>query len=296
MKKYINLVFFFITILVVQNNGLAAIINNRLYAVVGDDVITEFDIKASANLIVMMNRTQKPVLTEDLKRTIANNLIDEKLIMIQGKKLRITIPEVELEAGSEFFLKRAGLTKSSIESAIKKGLIDKNTFRDFVMSQMMSQKIIKEKISRELQYSRAEKISFKPKAIEIANKERNKFEITVIEMNQANALTDVLYFDSKPALNKKIESSGFVVQSRDVLSQRDIRPELLNIIRMSNSSHGLIPTQYGIIAFSEIKDSNQAINDLVLNELYEKQVFVDTVKRNMDNLRKNTYIKFFTPC
>jgi peptidyl-prolyl cis-trans isomerase SurA len=118
---------------VLPSFGTAAELVDRIIAYVNDDIITLSELNERTNALVAA-RQQNPFQLEqdqsleEMRQTMLNRLIDERLASQEIARLKITVSEEEIDATIARIMKENRLTKETLEAELRK---DERTITDF---------------------------------------------------------------------------------------------------------------------------------------------------------------------
>jgi peptidyl-prolyl cis-trans isomerase SurA len=110
---------------VLPSFGTAAELVDRIIAFVNDDIITLSELNERTNALVAA-RQQNPFQREqeqsleEMRQTMLNRLIDERLASQEIARLKITVSEEEIDATIARIMKENRLTKETLEAALRK--------------------------------------------------------------------------------------------------------------------------------------------------------------------------------
>lgn len=79
----------------------------------------------------------------NLDRLAREALIDDRLRLVAGDRLGITVPPEEVEAGMDEFARRANLDRAGFLAELAKGGVDPQTFRDFVEAGIVWRQVVR---------------------------------------------------------------------------------------------------------------------------------------------------------
>ena len=132
--------------------GTAAELVDRIIAYVNDDIITLSELNERTNALVAA-RQQNPFQSEqeqsleEMRQTMLNRLIDERLASQEIARLKITVSEEEIDATIARIMKENRLTKETLEAELRK---DERTITD--LRQQIKEGLEQRKlVSREVQ-------------------------------------------------------------------------------------------------------------------------------------------------
>ena len=117
---------------VLPSFGTAAELVDRIIAYVNDDIITLSELNERTNALVAA-RQQNPFQREqeqsleEMRQTMLNRLIDERLASQEIARLKITVSEEEIDATIARIMKENRLTKETLEAELRK---DERTITD----------------------------------------------------------------------------------------------------------------------------------------------------------------------
>jgi peptidyl-prolyl cis-trans isomerase SurA len=118
---------------VLPSFGTAAELVDRIIAYVNEDIITLSELNERTNALVAA-RQQNPFQLEqdqsleEMRQTMLNRLIDERLASQEIARLKITVSEEEIDATIARIMKENRLTKETLEAELRK---DERTITDF---------------------------------------------------------------------------------------------------------------------------------------------------------------------
>ncbi len=137
---------------VLPSFGTAAELVDRIIAYVNDDIITLSELNERTNALVAA-RQQNPFQREqeqslkEMRQTMLNRLIDERLASQEIARLKITVSEEEIDATIARIMKENRLTKETLEAELRK---DERTITD--LRQQIKEGLEQRKlVSREVQ-------------------------------------------------------------------------------------------------------------------------------------------------
>ena len=132
--------------------GTAAELVDRIIAYVNDDIITLSELNERTNALVAA-RQQNPFQREqeqsleEMRQTMLNRLIDERLASQEIARLKITVSEEEIDATIAKIMKENRLTRETLEAELRK---DERTITD--LRQQIKEGLEQRKlVSREVQ-------------------------------------------------------------------------------------------------------------------------------------------------
>ncbi|NOT34724.1 MAG: hypothetical protein HOP12_11215 [Candidatus Eisenbacteria bacterium] len=125
-------------------------------ATVNDDVILESDVEEQLYLFLMRNQAQPDSsMADTLRRQILQQLIDEKLVVSEAKRLTISVPDAEVTRQVDEAMREArgrmGSQQAFEEQLAKEGLNEeklRERYRDEMRRQLMAQKLVQRQVPR----------------------------------------------------------------------------------------------------------------------------------------------------
>ncbi|MGE5445345.1 MAG: peptidylprolyl isomerase [Ignavibacteriales bacterium] len=141
MNKKLKLKLFLIVFLglfFISKPSISGEIIDRVAAVVNDDVITLSEVKEETLLINQSPGPEGPQ-TQD---QVLENIIEEKLLEQEAKKLGIQVTEKDVDAGIEGVKAKFNLTDEQMVEVLKKQHLTPQTFREQWRRQLLANKLI----------------------------------------------------------------------------------------------------------------------------------------------------------
>jgi parvulin-like peptidyl-prolyl isomerase len=140
MKKFKLKLFFivFLGLVFISKPSISGEIIDRVAAVVNDDVITLSEVKEET-LLINQNPGPEGPQTQD---QVLENMIEEKLLEQEAKKLGIQVTEKDVDAGIEGVKAKFNLTDEQMVEVLKKQHLTPQTFREQWRRQLLANKLI----------------------------------------------------------------------------------------------------------------------------------------------------------
>ena len=120
----------------------------RLY--VNDRVITQYELDQRARFLQLLRSPGNP------EKEAMDALIEDRLRMIEAKRLGLTVTPEALQAGLEEFAGRANLTAEQFIGALAQGGVEPQSFRDFVEAGLVWRDVVRGKYLGQVQVTEAE--------------------------------------------------------------------------------------------------------------------------------------------
>ena len=125
-------------------------------AVVNDEVVLQSDVEEQLYLFLMRNQARPDSSVVDtLRRQILDQLIDEKLIVAEAKRLNVSVPEIEVNRQVDQALREAkerlGSPEAFQEQLRRENLTEeklREKYRSEVRRQMLAQRLVQKQIAR----------------------------------------------------------------------------------------------------------------------------------------------------
>jgi peptidyl-prolyl cis-trans isomerase SurA len=129
----------------------------RIAMVINDDVITASEVAARTRLIlVSAGLPNTPEVRQKLAPQILNSLVEEKLMMQEAKRQKITISKDEIARGFETVAKQNNLSADQFRQIMTHNNIPVHTLEDQIESQIAWGDVIQKKIRPDVMISDGE--------------------------------------------------------------------------------------------------------------------------------------------
>jgi peptidyl-prolyl cis-trans isomerase SurA len=146
----------FVILAAFAGSGLAAERLDGIAAVVNDDVVLQSDVEEQLALIIMRFQGQvDSTMVDTLRNQILNQLIDEKLIVAEGKRLGITVTDAEvnkeMERAIQGIKERFGGDEGFHRQLAKENTTEEKLrakLRDDVRQQLVRDKLVQRQIPK----------------------------------------------------------------------------------------------------------------------------------------------------
>ena len=289
IKIILYMAFFLINYLI--SNTSEASVNNKLSSIAARTPITEYEINSKINMIAFLNHKNSDQNDKALRKQIIESLIEETLIFNQGKKLNLSVSEDEFSQTLLYIMQQAQITQEELFKVLNNKIFDKVTLSNFVKYQIIMQQIIQKKLSLELKYSNAEKLSLREKNLKKMSHENIQYKIMLLSINNKITLQKEK-FESCAQLEKFIATNNITKQTNDIFDIKDINSKLLKSIKSTNNDYGITNNQNKIIAFCGTKNQKKISNipNETLDNIYKNELLLKAIKNNIDNLKRNNFI------
>ncbi len=136
MKKVTGIVFFFI--LVFSTPLQAGEVIDRIVAVVNDDLITLSELKETISSLT----TDTQTISKKEERSILEQMIEQKLLEQEAKRLGITVTESEVDAAIEGVKRNLNLTDEQMKEVLERQNLSPESFRQQWRMQILANKLI----------------------------------------------------------------------------------------------------------------------------------------------------------
>jgi peptidyl-prolyl cis-trans isomerase SurA len=124
---------------------------DRVVAVVNDDVITQYEVDSTLELI--LKRNEQNIRPEDRERIVAegrkalmDKMIDDLIIRQEARRLGISVREDELTSTIQESLAKRNLTIDTLQEALFKDGMDYEKYREATRSDMLRTRIMQREI------------------------------------------------------------------------------------------------------------------------------------------------------
>jgi peptidyl-prolyl cis-trans isomerase SurA len=308
MRKVIGVVFFF---LLVSSTPLqAGEVIDRIVAVVNDDLITLSELKET---IATLN-TDTQTISRKEERDILEQMIEQKLLEQEAKKLGITVTESEVDAAIESVKRNLNLTDEQMKEVLERQNLSPESFRQQWRIQILANKLIASQLKGQIAITEDE--------IRKEYEENYKQSKTVDEVRIAHVLIPVNSPDEEEKAREtaekvlKLAESGYEFEklakeySKDSVSAErggDLgyfkKGDLAKPIEdaVENTPVGGIvgpvrsPMGYHIIKVIDKKEASEerpleAVRDEIREKLY-RQKAEKALKNWIEQIKKTAYIE-----
>ncbi len=117
---------------------------------VNDKAVTWYEVNQRARFYEVIRRLG------DLKKIAKDDLVNDRLRLIAGDRLGVTVSPDDLKTGMEEFAQRANLTADQFIAALAKDGVEVETFRDFVNAGLVWRQVVGARFQGRVQISDAE--------------------------------------------------------------------------------------------------------------------------------------------
>jgi peptidyl-prolyl cis-trans isomerase SurA len=183
--------------------------NNRVVAIVNDEVITLYELNGRMRDLTGMDPADMRLRNEqqylEARRKILNSLIEEKLTLGKIQELQINVTPKRVDATIERIKRNNGLTQEDMIAGLKKRGITYDAYRETVKTQLERMELIN--------YEVKSKIIIREKDItEYYNKHRDEFMVK----GKVHLAIIVLKSKTRP---KQADSGSLSGQAEDILAR-----------------------------------------------------------------------------
>lgn len=161
-------------------------VTNRIVAIVNNEIITLYELEKSANQVQLINQgKEKP---EDFQKQVLFQLIDQKLVDLQIKRLGIQISSDEIEKAFVRFKEEQGLKlPEDFAAALAQGGITEAELRQKIKEQIQRYKLISREIGSKIIIPEARMLEFYEKNKEKFQKTEGVHLALILLKNPENA-------------------------------------------------------------------------------------------------------------
>ncbi len=123
----------------------------RIAAVVNEDVISAYDLLNRIRLVMLTSRLPNtPEIRRRLSAQVLRNLIDERLQMQEAKRLKIEIPDKDVDVLLEKLNKQNRVDPGTIERMLTRSGIDTNALRAKLSAESAWAKVVRRQLRRQV--------------------------------------------------------------------------------------------------------------------------------------------------
>ncbi len=123
----------------------------RIAAVVNEDVISAYDLLNRIRLVMLTSRLPNtPEIQRRLSSQVLRNLIDERLQLQEAKRLKIDVPDKELDDLLVKLNKQNRMDPGTIEGMLKRNGIDANVLRAKLRAENAWSKVVRSQLRRQV--------------------------------------------------------------------------------------------------------------------------------------------------
>ena len=132
----------------------AAAQENRIAAVVNDDIITDTDLATQIRLVELSsNIPDTPENRQRLGPQVLRTLVDQKLQLQEAKRLNISVPQAELDKAVGSVEQRNNMSKGGLVAFLKDKGISETAFTDQIRASLAFSKVVQARVSQDVQVS-----------------------------------------------------------------------------------------------------------------------------------------------
>jgi len=128
--------------------------SKSIAAVVNDDAISERDVSLRMRLIMVSSGIpDAPDIKEKIRPQIVNSLIEEKLMMQEAKRRKITVTDEEIEGGFKTIATQNNMEVAQFKELLKRQGINEKTLSDQIRSQIAWSKVVQGRLRPDISVS-----------------------------------------------------------------------------------------------------------------------------------------------
>lgn len=296
---------------------LRAEVIDKIAIVVNGEIITQRDID---NLLVPIFQKYETIYKgdelmmklEEARQKIIEQLIDERLILSEAKKLNIEVSELEVDGKVDEIIKRVG-SRENFESALARQQVSIKDLRQHYKDQTMIRKLIDRKVGSRIVITPIDVSDFynahanefvSPKEIKLRNiMVRPKEGLdTAKAIELINSIETRLKEGGDFGELAKIYSDGPNAEEGGLIGfvrKGDMMPEIEKVVLdlQEGEISGIVQTGLGyhIFKVEEIKEERKLELSEVRREI-EEAIFIEQSREKtrgwLESLKKNAYIAF----
>jgi peptidyl-prolyl cis-trans isomerase SurA len=127
---------------------------NRIAAVVNDDIITDADVLAQIKLVELSSNI--PDTPENQKRLgpqVMRNLVDQKLELQEAKRLGIAVTQADIDKAVANIERRNNMKEGGLEALLQDRGISHDAFINQIKASIAFQKVVQARVSQDVQVS-----------------------------------------------------------------------------------------------------------------------------------------------
>jgi len=124
---------------------------DRVIAVVNDDVITQYELDSTVELILKKHEQSirpedRERITAEARKAILDRMIEDLLLRQEARRLGITVRDEELNASIQETLSRRNLSMDTLQEALIKDGTNYDKYREATRSEMIKTRILQREI------------------------------------------------------------------------------------------------------------------------------------------------------
>jgi len=320
MKKisYIIAVFFLCALFAVMTDSAEAAVVDRIVVVVNNEIITQREIDVMLTPIYAQYRTlyQGEELIrklEEVREGIIKQLIEDRLILSEAKKLNITVDEKEINARIDDIRKKVGGEKE-LESMLDQQNLTLNELRARYKEKIMTRKLIDQKVGTRIIITPLEvKTYYNNNKDQFLLPEEVRLRQILIDPKKKHGEAEEALRITREILKRIKDGCDFAGLAREYsdgpspsegglmgyVKKGDLMPQIEKIIfnLKEGESSGIIQTPLGYHIFKveekrlprnkELPEVRQDIEEYLYREKANQRL-----KSWIDSLAKSAYIEF----
>lgn len=275
----------------------ASAIDNKIKAVVSNEIITDYNIQSKIKLISLINKIPLAQVINDKKviNDVLFKLIDEILVLNKAEKLNLKIEKSEFQNTVNIFLNNANWSQSHLDSLLNSHVIDPHIFNNFIKYEILMGKILQTFLAKPMM-SREEKHFFAALFQKKINMMQGSYKIIEFSSNQdLDRLIKHSNIQSCRDIEHILTRNNITDYSAIKVSTKEMNENLLNYIGSTNSANGIFSYKNEnnnvFIGFCKISNgANVAINGATIDSLYQQELTKRYVHGFMEELYRNNYI------
>jgi parvulin-like peptidyl-prolyl isomerase len=242
MKKYLLAIFIFLP-------QFCYAIENKIVAIVGQDIITKSDLENRYALVILTNKEAKKADQKSLKEQILQSLINEKIFSQEAKRLQLIPTQDEIDNNIRDIEIRQQMAKGDLLKKLKADGIPSEAFITQIRNGLIWDKLLANIVMPSIEVSNEELLNF------IANNQPDKVHIDgyLVSVNHIN--TDKEYDQLKKFWNKSQSCSTFKRAEAN-------KPETIKIEHFASTLNSI----QNLKAKKLISDMSQDQTSLIYND------------------------------
>lgn len=178
-------------------------IENKIVAVVGQDILTKSDLENRYALVISTNKEAAKVNRKSLKEQILQSLINEKIFSQEAKRLKLVPTQNEIDAQIRNIEISQQMAKGELIKKLKADGIPSEAFISQVTHSLIWDKLLTNIVTPSIEVSNEELLTF------IANNQPDSVHIDAYLVNAHNTNQDKEYNQLKKLWSKSQTCSSF---------------------------------------------------------------------------------------
>lgn len=132
----------------------AAAQENRIAAVVNDDIVTDADLTAQIRLVeISSNIPDTPENRQRLGAQVLRALVDQKLQLQEAKRLGIKVPQTEIDGAVASIEQRNNMPKGGLDAFLKERGASRTGLIEQITASLAFAKVVQARVSQDVQVS-----------------------------------------------------------------------------------------------------------------------------------------------